>query len=274
VDIVVKEVRCGMAVPLRWKFGAFIPNVRRARKSGKSLLALGMKILESYRQLKSPIKGTVVDLIANNENYKTDKERASDILLLLFGGHDTTAYTLSWTLLALAKNPEEQLKLQKELNSTAVDKRTSSVGLNNVIKEGMRLTTVAPMGSVRALTHDLVVNADEKNGLENDILIPKGAVVMCSQMLLNHNPKYYDDSGVFKPSRWLNPSEEALSSFMPFSLGRRNCVGQSLAKVEIVNVLSRLCTNYTFTVEEEGTFDLSITYRPVGAQLLVSKAKL
>jgi len=166
------------------------------------------------------------------------------------------------------------LKLQKELNSTAVDKRTSSVGLNNVIKEGMRLTTVAPMGSVRALTHDLVVNADEKNGLENDILIPKGAVVMCSQMLLNHNPKYYDDSGVFKPSRWLNPSEEALSSFMPFSLGRRNCVGQSLAKVEIVNVLSRLCTNYTFTVEEEGTFDLSITYRPVGAQLLVSKAKL
>jgi len=93
-------------------------------------------------------------------------------------------------------------------------------------------------------------------------------------MLLNHNPKYHNDPGVFKPSRWLDPSEEALLSCMPFSLGRRNCVGQSLAKVEIANVLSRLCANYTFTVEDEGDFNMSITYHPVGARLLVSKAKM
>lgn len=274
VEIVTKEVRLGLSTPLRWKFGALIPSYRKSCRSAKSLLAFGMRILESYRQLESPTKGTVIDLIANNKNYKSDKERASDVLVLLLAGYDTTGYTISWILIALAKNQEEQSKLQKELKSMAVNIRTSSVGLNNVIKEGMRLTTLFPVGSPRVLTHDFIVNADEVNGLENDILIPKNSMVFCSQMLLNHNPKYHKDPSVFNPSRWLDPSEEALSSFMPFALGRRNCVGQYLAKVEIVNVLSSLCADYTFSVEDEGSFNLAITYHPVGARLRVSKSKM
>eukprot|EP00551_Chaetoceros_affinis_P006897 CAMPEP_0203679336 /NCGR_PEP_ID=MMETSP0090-20130426/35292_1 /ASSEMBLY_ACC=CAM_ASM_001088 /TAXON_ID=426623 /ORGANISM="Chaetoceros affinis, Strain CCMP159" /LENGTH=498 /DNA_ID=CAMNT_0050546947 /DNA_START=33 /DNA_END=1529 /DNA_ORIENTATION=- len=271
LEIVLREVELGW-IPYRWTFGLFIPAVRRARKAGRILLAFSMKILESYRQLESPVKGTVVDLIANNKGYKNDKERASDILMLLVGGHDSTAFTLAWTLMELAKNKEEQNKLQKELNSIDVDKRRSSVGLNCVIKEAMRLRTVAPLGSPREVARDILFNTEERNGLKREIFIPKGSLVLCSQILLNRNPKYHEDPDIFKPSRWVEPSEHALASFMPFSLGRRNCVGQSLAKAELVNVLSRLCAKYTFSIEDEGGVDLVLTHQPVGARLSVSKA--
>lgn len=68
------------------------------------------------------------------------------------------------------------------------------------------------------------------NGLENDTLIPKDSVVISSQILLNHNPKYHKDPGVFNPSRWVDPSE-ALSSIMPFAFWEGGIV--------LVNILQK-----------------------------------
>jgi cytochrome P450 len=272
LHIVFTEARKGR-MPLRWKFGAFIPDVRRAREGGKTLLAFGLKILESYRQLESPQKGTVIDCIANNQHYKNDKERASDILVLFVGGHDTTAFTIAWTLLELAKNPLEQAKLQRELKSIkSVEDRASSTALNCVIKESQRLRPVLPLASSRRLTHDVIINKNKKNGLKKDVLVPTGSVILCPQILLNRNPNHHKDPDVFKPSRWINPSEEALASLMPFSLGRRNCIGQSLAKGQLGCVLSRLCTDYIFSIDDEGTQDCGLTDKPLGARLFVSKA--
>jgi cytochrome P450 len=270
-DIVFSEARKGR-IPFRSKLGALIPGVRRARKGGKKLLAFALKILESYRKLESPQKGTVIDCIANNQHYKNDKERASDILILFVGGHDTTAFTIVWTLLELAKNPLEQAKLQRELKSMPIETRTSSIALKRVIKESQRLRTVIPTGSVRELTHDVIIRKSAMNGLQKDMLIPKGSTVMNSQILLNRNPRYHEDPDVFQPSRWINPSEDALASSMPFSLGRRNCVGQSLAKVELGYVLSRLCADYNFSICNEGGEDLVLTHQTVEARLFVSKA--
>lgn len=270
LDIALGEVKAGR-MPLRWKLGFLIPAVRRGRLAGKKLVAFGTKILESYRKLDSPVKGTVVDQIANNDQYKSDKERASDILMMLIGGHDTTAYTLAWTLLELAKHQEEQIILQKDLRSRMEKDRTDSTALSYVMKESFRLRTVAPLGSIRRISRDILVKKSDVNGLDHNIVIKKGTVVMNSQMLMNRNPYYYEDPEDFKPSRWKNPSSDMTASLMPFSLGRRNCVGQSLAKSELVDVLASLCSTYHFTVANVGTAVMVLTYKPVDARLFVSK---
>ena len=268
LDIVFTESRKGR-IPLRWKFGSYIPEVRRAREGGKKLVAFALKILAAYRQLESPLKGTVIDLIACNKNYKDDKERASDILILLIAGHDTTAFSLAWTLLELAKNQSEQAKLQYELRCLPEEIRCSSSVLSCVLKESQRLRPVLPIGSCRIVMQDIVV---KKKGIkEKDILIPKGSAVMCSTILLNYNPNYHMDPYSFKPSRWIDPSEDSLASLMPFSLGRRNCIGQPLAKAEMVNVLSKLCTDYDFHVHNEGKEALVLTHQLVGARLYASR---
>ncbi len=270
LDIVFAEMLKGR-MPFRWTFGSFIPEVRRAKEAGKNLVAFGMKVLEHYRQLESPLEGTVIDLIARNNNYKDDKERASDILVLFVGGHDTTAFTLVRILVELAKNQHEQLQLQNELKSLPENDRLSSVALHCVIKEGQRLRPVV-LGPSRMLTRDVIVKKTDENGLEKDMLIPSGSAVLCPSKLLNSNPKYHQDADLFKPSRWINPSPQASASLIPFALGRRRCIGQTLAEAEIVNVLSRLCADYTFIVEAEGKEKLLLTHQIIGARLLVSKA--
>ena len=270
LKIVMREANKGW-IPWRWALGVLFPAVRSARKAGRKLLSFGMKILESYRKLESPVKGTVIDLIANNKQYKDDKERASDIVTLFVAGYDTTGFTLAYTLLELAKNPIEQAHLQKSLKS-ASKKDSSLPELNYVIKESMRLRPVLPLGSPREISRDIIIQKNNKNQLEKDILIPKHSLVICSQILLSRNPNYHKDPEIFLPSRWINPSEDTSASLMPFSLGRRNCIGQSLAKVEIVHVLSRLCAKYNFSVKDEGTVDLFVTHQPVGALLYVSNA--
>ena len=56
-------------------------------------------------------------------------------------------------------------------------------------------------------------------------------------------------------------------SFLLFSTGRRNCVGQSLALAEITWVLSRLCAKYDFEVIDEGHQEFCVTLKCVGATL-------
>jgi hypothetical protein len=43
---------------------------------------------------------------------------------------------------------------------------------------------------------------------------------------------YNDNVDTFCPSRWKNPTKEMLDAFLPFSLGKHNCIGQSLAKMQ------------------------------------------
>ena len=260
-------VKC-FVFPFRLKLGKYIsPKSRRALLASTRMIKLATKILTSYRALNNPTRGTVIDQIANNTSYKTDKERASDIMILLLAGHDTTAFSLSWTLLELAKNSNEQCSLRTELRRHKEHERSSLPILRNVVKEGLRLEPVAPF-SGRITNKDIIY---KREGHSNHLMLPKGTQIVCSNFLLCRNETYFKDPDKFQPSRWEDPSDDALAAFTPFSLGRRNCLGQSLAMAELHYVLARLCSDYVFVVEDEGTPTFSFTWRPKGALLVASK---
>lgn len=257
------------SIPFRWKLGKFIKGVKKAEESARSLRAFGMKILTSFRNKKSTTKGTVIDCIANDDEYLSDEERVKDIVVFLIAGHDTTAFSLAWTLLELAKHPHEQEALRSELEKLPVDERSSSPFLKNVIREGMRLHPVASMGSVRNIAKDLTMKLDDNS--ERSFHIPKNSTVFCPLILLMRNPRYYDDPDRFMPSRWVNPSPEALAAFIPFSVGKRNCIGQALAIAELHTVISELICKYNFTVTDIGTREYFVTLKPTGARLTASR---
>lgn len=58
------------------------------------------------------------------------------------------------------------------------------------------------------------------------------SICICS-MLLFRNPDIFEDPESFIPSRWEHPTQEMNDAFNPFSLGKQNCLGQSLAKAEV-----------------------------------------
>ena len=93
-----------------------------------------------------------------------------------------------------------------------------------VIKEGMRLHPVVAAGSVRRTGRDIITQRNE--------LIPKGSICFCPFFLLFRNPDIFPNPNKFIPTRWENPTRDMRDAFNPFSMGKQNCAGQALAKVE------------------------------------------
>ena len=71
------------------------------------------------------------------------------MLKFMLAGHDTTAFSISWILLCLAKHPEEQTKLRESLNQyDTPEEWIHSEQLQFIIKEGMRMYPVARSGKL------------------------------------------------------------------------------------------------------------------------------
>jgi len=116
--------------------------------------------------------------------------------------------------------------------------------LLRVIKEGMRLHPVG--NSLRKTGRDIHTKNDE-------YLIPSGSICVCSFLLLFRNPDVFSpDPNSFVPSRWEDPTREMTDSFHPFTLGKKNCLGQSLARAEMFGIVARICSEFELSVEEDG----------------------
>jgi len=268
-DIVMKEASRNHVTPLRWIFGYLNPATKRARAGTKILVDIALKVINSYNQLESPIQGTVIDCIMKNQSYKNDNERAADIIILLFAGHDTTAYSIAWILIELARNPIDQAMLHKKLKSATSDERKDTNMLGHVIKEGLRLHPVAANGFGRMAQKDIIV---KQKGSNLDFTISKGTRLFMPSFSRHRDADYYEDPDVFRPSRWENPSEKAVSAFMPYALGKRNCIGQSLANAELHSILALLLYEYHFSIEDEGVAYTQLTMKPKGFRLKVTRS--
>jgi cytochrome P450 len=252
--------------PLRQIFGWFLPEVRRARIAADRLQQFALKILKSYREGDNhALEDTVIGRIVNNANYKDDLARAADITMFLVAGHDTTGFSIAWILLELARNPNELTKLRAETLKVPEEERTKTNALKNVIRETSRLNPVAAMGSVRQIGRDMYTE------LKPRLFLPKGSIIFLPQIVQNRNKLVFEEPNKFLPSRWENASEVAMLGANPFSLGPRNCVGQRLANAELHSVVARLCAEFDFTVQDEGTSDYFLTLKPAGARLMAHR---
>mmetsp|Transcript_38415 Transcript_38415/g.70464 ORF Transcript_38415/g.70464 Transcript_38415/m.70464 type:complete len:486 (-) Transcript_38415:121-1578(-) len=250
--------------PLRALFSWFLPERGRAFAAAQNTKAMMFQIIKSYRNMKEPLNnGTIIQLVMESDAFLTDEERAAQLMEFLIAGHDTTAYTIAWILLELARNPKEQTKLRESLSQLDPEDWSRSEYLKKVVKEGMRLYPVVAGGSVRKIGRDIMTSRNE--------LLPKGTICFLPFILLSRNPDIFNDPDSFQPSRWETPTRDMLDAFNPFSLGKQNCVGQSLANAEVFAMVARICSELELSVESEGSVDFFLTLKPVGARLRARK---
>lgn len=256
--------------PFRSTLSWFIPARCRAIQAARNIKRLCLKMMDEYRKKTDKAKGTIIQLIMDSDDaFPSEDEKAAQLLEFLVAGYDTTGYSLSWILLSLAQHKEEQTKLRESLLKLSPDTWNNSQELQHVIKEGMRLNPVASAGSIRTTGRDITSSGGH--------LIPKGSRCFLPFMLLFRNPDVFEDPDSFIPSRWENPTREQLDAFQPFSLGKQNCVGQSLAKAETVSIVARIISEFELSVDDsEGpiTSDFRLTLKPVGAFLRARKLRV
>jgi len=222
--------------PFRCLVGLLIPERRRAFVASKRLQALALKILQHYRTQVHPTKGTILDRIVSNDAYANDEERAADIILMLIGGHDSVGYTMAWILKELAKNPEEQQRLRDTLRASNPNKWSQCEYLRKVVKEGMRLHIVPAGGASRRLGR----NFEMKEGY----LLSKNSIVFTAFYAMMRDEDVYENAESFNPSRWDNPTKAMNGAFIPFAMGKQDCIGQSLANAEIHSIIPRIISEF------------------------------
>ena len=264
LELCLKEfAELSFANPFRCLYGLLLPDRRRAFVGGKRLQAFGLKILLQYRRQVHPMKGTVIDLVANSDAYANDEERAADILVMLIAGHDTTGYTLAWILKELAKNPEEQQRLRDTLRASNFKERSQSEYLRKIVREGIRLHPVSAGGPARRIGRDI----ETKEGY----LLPKNSIVFNAVLAMMRDEDVYKNADSFDPSRWDNPTKAMNDAFLPFAMGKQDCIGQSLANAELHCILPIILSEFELFVVEEGTAEFFLTPKPVNTMLGVRR---
>ena len=93
---------------------------------------------------------------------------------------------------------------------------------------------------------------------------------------VHHDPANFPDPDQFKPERWLDSNGKFQYKsyiFMPFSIGPRVCVGESLAKADLQLFTAMMFHKYEFTAIEDN-FKLPILDVPMGKETKPFKLKL
>ena len=109
------------------------------------------------------------------------------------------------------------------------------------IAEVLRCANIVPLGLPRA-------EIDGTDSYIDGYRIPHDATIMFDYDSIFMDDEIFERPNAFNPDRFLNESGafETPKEFMPFSVGRRNCIGMQLAKWELFLYVASLVQRFTF----------------------------
>jgi len=85
--------------------------------------------------------------------------------------------------------------------------------------------------------------------------IPKDSYILANLHLSHHSPEYWDEPEVFRPERFLVTGEDGQikvqrnENLMPFSVGKRACLGESLARDEFFLFLTTIYQRFDVNLD-------------------------
>ncbi len=252
-----------------------LPSNKRFERARRRLDGIIYGIIEERRKSgKNPDDLLQMLLHARNDDASvmTDEQLRDEALTLFLAGHETTANALTWTWYLLSQNSAKEERLHEELDSVlkggspTVSDVPSLRYTSMVLSESMRLYPPAWILGRQAIE-------DCKVG---DYLVRKDSIVLMSQYVMHHHPRYFDSPEEFKPERWTDEMKAKLPKFVyfPFGGGPRSCVGEPFAWIEGILLIASIARRWRLTHEVPHRVEMlpRITLRPkYGMMMIVGK---
>ncbi|XP_018561986.1 cytochrome P450 4C1-like isoform X2 [Anoplophora glabripennis] len=179
----------------------------------------------------------MLDLMLQAQQTGADIDDAGlreEVDTFLFGGHDTTSMAICFALMALANEKRIQEDIYNEIIEVLGDSgRPPTYSdllklsfMERCIKETLRLYPSIPM-------INRISGADIKT--HSGYTIPKGTDINIYIYDIHRNADVWENPTKFDPDRFLpeNIAKRHPFSFIPFSAGSRNCIGQKYGLCEI-----------------------------------------
>ncbi len=185
-----------------------------------------------------------------------DAELRDELMTLMLAGHETTATAIAWSLYWVHRYPEIKAKLQAEIASLGDNPEPMAIAqlpyLDAVCKETLRIYPVAMLTFPRT-----VLEPTELIGYKLEV----GQVLMGCIYLLHRREDVYPEHDQFKPERFLE-REFSAYEFFPFGGGKRRCIGEALAKLEMKLVLATIISGYELELKSPKGLALRASDRP------------
>lgn len=198
----------------------------------------------------------------------SDDDIREEVDTFTFAGHDTSASALTFILYNIAKYPDIQKRMYDEIVEVVGPDHTELTlhtlnelrYLDLVIKESLRMFPPVPM---------IARHATERAEIEGTV-IPVGTIVGVDIFEMHRDSDYFEDAETFNPDRFDVVRETGKSNpftYIPFSAGNRNCIGQKFAQYEIKTAVTKILQSFTLalpTPDFEPALKAEIVLKPAG----------
>ncbi|XP_020505723.2 cytochrome P450 2J2-like [Labrus bergylta] len=178
-----------------------------------------------------------------------DEENLIECVLDLFAaGSETTSTTLHWAFLYMAKYPEIQAKVQAEIDRVigqsrqpSMEDRVSMPFTDAVLHEIQRMSNIVPLSVPHMANKDIQLGG---------YTIPKGVTVIPNLTSVLYDQTKWKTPFTFNPGHFLNEEGKFVkqAAFIPFSAGKRLCLGENLAKMELFLSFTSFMQHFTFSM--------------------------
>jgi cytochrome P450 len=264
-----------------------IPAMKRIRTGKAHLDALIYDMIRQRRQSPGD-RGDLLSMLLDAKDQETttagggadrmsDRQVHDECLTIMLAGHETTANALSFALWLVAQHPEIQQRLHEEAVEVFGDRSPTADDYSRlpyayaVFAESLRLY---PPVWVTARTCEVPY---EIAGYQ----IPRGAILLAPQFVVQRDPRFWPDPLRFDPERFSPVSRQDAKSrprfaFFPFAAGSRQCIGEGLAWMEGALSLATIARDWKLSPEAGAPRNIAInpaiSLRPkLGVPLVVER---
>ncbi|XP_068563308.1 cytochrome P450 2J6-like [Cebidichthys violaceus] len=196
------------------------------------------------------------------------------VMDLFVAGSETTSTTLRWALLYMVKYPEIQAKVQAEIKRVigqfrqpSMEDRANLPYTDAVIHEAQRMGNIVPLNLPHATNRDIQLGG---------YTIPKGVTIIPNLTSVLFDKNEWETPDTFNPGHFLNEGGKFVkpAAFIPFSAGKRLCLGENLARMELFLFFTSLMQHFNFSmpagVKPVMDFRFGITMAPLPYEICVT----
>uniref|UniRef100_A0AC34F9A3 Cytochrome P450 n=1 Tax=Panagrolaimus sp. ES5 TaxID=591445 RepID=A0AC34F9A3_9BILA len=201
-----------------------------------------------------------------DHNY-SDKQLVDSALSLWIAGQETTSSTLAWLVLFMMEHQDIQKKAQEELDKhvgsdrlVTLDDKINLNYINAIVAETLRFSNLSSVNVFHRTMKEVKIHG---------YTFPENTMITYQIPFVLNDSRYFSDEKSFKPERFLDKDGKFFwpQELMVFGLGKRACLGEGLAKLELylfaANILNQFKLNHPKDKKAELTRIIDLVTHPI-----------
>merc|ERR1711892_179224 len=213
-------------------------NFKRFQWLVKNLFAMFRESIKEHKETLDPsaprdfIDYYILEIEKTKDDDFSEDQLIGIIFDLFLAGAETTSTTMKWAVLFLTLHPGVQEKCRQEIVEIIGSRQPCLADMNKLvycqatILEIQRLSCTVPS----SLNHRVMADTNI-----DGLFFPKDSIVIANFYYMMTSSSFWEEPLTFNPERFIKEGQlqTDFPQMMPFSVGRRVCMGDSLAKNEL-----------------------------------------